>query len=233
MKYKNEELSKQLSCPCGAEARQIGENMFQSNCNMIFETINALDIRPNTKIFEIGFGNGMHLPYLFEKESTLIYEGLEISEAMVEEANLNNTTFVQSDKATFRQITDADTLSVPDDSYDYCFSVNTLYFWNNPQKYFDEIYHSLRSGGKIAIGFIAKSFGEKLPFTQTGFTFYEIEEVGSLLTVSGFRDIQVLSLTENAISKDGSQVVRPFVIVTATKGHSKSLLKVANQYLGS
>lgn len=217
IKSNNEHLSKQLRCPAGAEAREIGENMFQSNSNMIFETIDALNIRPNTRVFELGFGNGMHLSYLFEKEDTLIYDGVDISQAMVEEANLNNSILVKSGKATFNYTLESDFLSVPDSFFDYCFSVNTLYFWNNPHKYFDRIYRILGKGGEIALGFIAKSFGEKLPFTQTGFTFYEVEEVEAFLCNSGFRNIQSTRLTESTVSKDGQKVIRPFIIITATK----------------
>lgn len=217
MEYDSIYLSKQLRCPAGAEARQIGENMFQSNSNMIFETIKALNIRPHTRVFEIGFGNGMHLSYLFEKENTLIYEGIDISQAMVEEANKNNDALVKSGRVAFKHTAESESLSAPDSSFVYCFSANTLYFWNNPQKYFDEIYRILDEDGLLAISFITKSFGDKLSFTQTGFTFYEIEEVEVFLTNSGFGNIQSVILTENTISKDGQKVLRPFVIMTATK----------------
>ncbi len=216
-KPNSEDLSAQLRCPAGAEARLVGENMYQSNSNMIFETINVLNIRPHAKVFEIGFGSGMHLSYLFEKEDTLIYEGIDISEAMVEEANRNNSSLVKLGKATFRHTIESQSLSLPDSFFDYCFSVNTIYFWDNPQIYFDEIYHILSKGGVVAISFIAKSFGTKLPFTKTGFTFYEIYEVEAFLYNSGFINIQSTTLTENAISKDGQKVTRPFIIVTATK----------------
>lgn len=217
MKYNNEELAKQLRCPAGVEARQIGESMFKSNCNMIFETINTLSIRPNTKIIEIGFGNGMHLPYLFEKETTLMYEGVEISRAMVEDANLNNDVFVKSGKATFKYTLESDFGFIPDSSFDYCFSVNTLYFWKDPQKYFAEIYRFLKHGGDISISFMSKSFGEKLPFTQTCFAFYELEDVEAFLKNSGFENIRSVLLTEDAVSKDGQKVNRSFIIISASK----------------
>lgn len=217
MKYDSGYLAKQLRCPEGEEARLVGENMFQSNSNMIFETINALNLCPCTKVFELGFGNGMHLPYLFGKENTLIYEGIDISQAMVGEAKVNNDILVESGRATFRHISETEPLSITESSFDYCFSVNTLYFWDNPQRYFDEIYRILNKGGMVSIGFITKSFGQELPFTQTCFTFYEIEEVESYLSISGFSNIRSVLLTEDAISKDGRKVIRPFVITTATK----------------
>lgn len=217
MKYSNDELSKQLRCPAGTDAREIGENMFQSNCNMICETINTLIIKPNSKVLEIGFGNGMHLPYLFEKETTLKYEGIEISQAMVDEANLNNDQLVKSGQAVFKHTTENELVSLSKSAFDCCFTVNTIYFWNNPQQYLNEIYRILANGASISLGFISKHFGEKLPFTQTGFVFYETEEIETFLSKSGFRNIRSLSLTEDAISKNGLSVKRPFVIVSANK----------------
>ncbi|QIK59184.1 class I SAM-dependent methyltransferase [Dysgonomonas sp. HDW5A] len=217
MKYDNEDLYKQLRCPVGAEARQVGESMFQSNSNMIFKTIDILEILPNTKVLEIGFGNGMHLSYIFEKECLLMYEGIDISKAMVDEATLNNYELVKLGKVAFKHITESDILCFTDSSFDYCFSVNTLYFWDNPQKYIDEIYRVLQDGGKIAITFISKSFGEMLPFTKKGFVFYEIEDIELFLNKSGFCNVQSILLAEDAISKDGQRVERPFFIVTAIK----------------
>ena len=217
MKYSNEELSKQLRCPEGAEARQIGENMFQSNCNMIFETINTLDICPNSKVFEIGFGNGMHLSYLFERETSLKYQGVEISQAMVDESNLNNQELVKSGRVAFINTSESDFSFIPSSSFNYCFSVNTLYFWNNPQRYFDEIYRILERNGAIAISFMSKSFGEGLPFTQAGFTFYETGDVERFLFGSGFINVRSVMLTEDAISKNDQKVERSFVILSANK----------------
>lgn len=217
MNYNNEELSKQLRCPSGIEARQIGENMFQSNRNMIFETIDLLKIYPQSKIFEIGFGNGMHLPYLFDKETTLKYEGIEISEAMTKEANENNKELISSGQVKFCCTPEFKFSLVTPSSFNCCFSVNTIYFWDNPQKYFDEIFRILEAKGSIAISFMSKSFGEGLPFTKTGFTFYEIEEVEEFLHNSGFINIQSICSTEDAISKDGRQVKRSFVITSANK----------------
>lgn len=217
MKYSNEELSKQLRCPAGIVARQIGENMFQSNRNMIFETINSLNIRPHSRVFEIGFGNGMHLPYLFEKATTLTYKGIEISQAMVEESNSNNKELIKCGRVTFIYAPECEFSVIPTSSFDYCFSVNTIYFWNNPQKYFDEIYRILDEKGTVAISFMSKGFGEGLPFTQTGFTFYETEDVEGFLYNSGFINLRSVMLTEDAISKDGQKVERSFAIISADK----------------
>ncbi len=210
-------LGQQLRCPSGTDAPKIGEIMFESNCNMIFKTIDILNIEPNTSTFEIGFGNGKHLPHLFNKKKALTYHGLEISLAMIKEATSNNKALVSNGEVQFKHMYDDKALKEININFDYCFSVNTLYFWKNPQFYFNEIYRVLKLGGKIAITFIPKYFGEQLAFTQNEFLFYESDEVESFLCTSGFSDIESIKLTENAISKDGQNIIRPFIITTALK----------------
>jgi len=96
-----EDLSKQLRCPSGKHAKQIGENMFSSNSNMIFKTIDLLQPKTDSLVLEIGFGNGKHLDYLFDKTQKIRYIGIDHSQEMVKEATQNNTELIQQKKLNF------------------------------------------------------------------------------------------------------------------------------------
>lgn len=174
-----------------------------------------MDIIPQSNLLEIGFGNGMHVPYIFDKESSISYYGIEISEAMVEDAMANNSSLIDAGRAKFQLAKEADFSALPDASFHNCFSVNTLYFWHNPVSYFQEINRILEPEGQITIGYIAKTVGTKLSFTQSGFTFYEEHEVEAFLEQAGFYNICSSRFTEEAISKDGQPILRTFCIVTA------------------
>lgn len=213
----SETLGEQLRCPSGQFAKEVGENMFLSNGNMILKTIDSLDIKSKSSVLEIGFGNGKHLPYLFDKNQNLTYTGIDISEEMTKEATLNNTDLVNQKSAEFLVVKPDEKLPFKNDSFDYCFTVNTIYFIGNPKEYFLNILNFLKPNGKLSIGFIAKDFGEKLPFTQKGFTFYSSEEITSSLLQIGFNSFEIKNLTEDTITKDGQKVNRPFSIVTAEK----------------
>ncbi|MFT3994719.1 MAG: class I SAM-dependent methyltransferase [Dysgonomonas sp.] len=217
IEHSAEWLGKQLRCPSGKEAKEIGENMFQSNHNMILESINHLALSSDTHILEIGFGNAKHLSYLFNKEKQLKYYGIDISKEMVDEAEKNNDSFVRNEKAVFQQVCGNGLLSFENETFHSCFTINTIYFWQNPQFHFDEIYRVLKEKGLFVISFIEQSFGQRLPFTQKDFIFYEIDTVEAFLHRSGFQQIETYQLVEDAISKNGQKVIRPFVIMTATK----------------
>jgi len=211
MENNMDELARQLRCPSGPYAREVGDNMFQSNFNMICKTIDGLNITGNEQILEIGFGNGKHLPYLLSRAPQLSYRGVDISEAMVQEATENNT----SENVQFFLTDGNGRLDFPDATFDTCFTVNTLYFWKDVPLQLAEIRRVLKPSGRFTMGFIEQEFGRHLPFTQTGFTFYGKEELGGHLRSAGFNEVSYEDFTEDVLSKDGRAVVRPFTVVRA------------------
>lgn len=219
MEYKdNKELAKQLRCPSGEDGVKVGDAMYESNNNMIYKTIDRLKLSPNTDILELGFGNGRHLPYLFSKEENLNYSGVELSNVMLEEARIFNQELVDSKKTMFYTGCDTGRMLFDDKSFDIFFSINTIYFWEEPHKYFQEIYRILRSEGQITLSYIQKDFAMKQEFVSEDiFHFHKTEWLIRLLTNVGFYNIEQWQYMENTKNKLGQSVVRPFVILKATK----------------
>lgn len=207
-----DELARQLRCPSGPYAREVGDNMFQSNFNMICKTIDALSVTENAQVLEIGFGNGKHLSYLFSRAAGLSYRGVDISEIMVQEAKDNNN----SESARFFLTDGSGKLDFPDKTFEACFTVNTLYFWEDIPLQLTEIRRVLKPSGRFTMAFIEQEFGRRLPFTQTGFTFYGKDELNRHLVPAGFSNVSFEDFTENVLSKDGQPVVRPFTVLTAS-----------------
>ncbi len=211
-----EEMGRQLRCPSGAWAAEVGDMMFLSNGNMINRTVEALAIRPGDSILEIGFGSGRHLPDLFARYPDIVYHGADISDAMLDTASAHNRILVDDGRASFHKVSGDGTLDFADSAFDRCFTVNTLYFWDDPAYYLSEIRRTLHPGGRLALAFIDKQFGEQLPFTRQVFTFYETEQVAQLFREAGFESVEVTRHTEETFTKDGRQVTRPFAIATGT-----------------
>ena len=53
-------LGRQLRCPEGELAKEIGDYIFASNRNMIMRTIDSLSLSKTHQLLEIGFGNAAH-----------------------------------------------------------------------------------------------------------------------------------------------------------------------------
>jgi len=214
----NKELAKQLRCPSGEEGIKIGNAMYASNNNMIYKTIDRLKLSANADILELGFGNGHHLPYLFSKEKNLNYSGVELSNVMLREAEEFNHEFVGNNKIRFYLGDSSGKMLFDDRSFDNFFSINTIYFWEEPHKYFQEIYRILRSEGQITLSYIQKDFAIKQEFvTEDIFHFHKTEWLIRLLTNVGFYNIEQWQYMENTTNKLGNNVVRPFVILKGTK----------------
>jgi len=205
-------LAAQLRCPQGNEALKTGEMMNLTNGNIINKTIGSLDIQPDDIILEIGPGNGAHVKNIVT-DNSVIYTGIDISESMVTEAQKLNSKLPN---ATFR-LTDADVIPFGESQFNKVFTVNTIYFWNDPQAYANQIAQVLKPGGLVSIGFIPKSTMQHIPFAKFGFNHYTITDVAALFINAGLKIISEDLQTEFVTSNSGAQIEREFVILTAIK----------------
>ena len=210
-------LGRQLRCPEGALAKEVGAYIFASNRNMIERTIDCLPLLGAKQLLEIGFGNGAHLPYLFAKAPYLHYTGIERSEAMIADATALNTELVEQGKAVFLHTPTESLPPLPYESFEVCFSVNTYYFITDLKAYFHEIYSLLRQGGSFVLGAIGKEFGERMPFTKEVFTFYTPDQLRELLLSVGFTAFDLQTFTEEIPTKHGILLTRPFELITVRK----------------
>lgn len=212
-----QELAQQLRCPSGDRGSLVSESMFTSNQNMIYKTIDRLDLNPGDKVVELGFGNGRHIPYLLQKKGDLHYTGIEISELMLEKAKETNSAAVTQGFVEFLKIEAENPLPFPDNSYHHFLSVNTIYFWSDLAKQLYDIHRILKPNGHILLSFIEKKFAKDFPFTQFYFNFHSTDLIIRLLRNIGFFNIEKWEYIEKTISKDQQKVVRPFTILKAYK----------------
>jgi len=210
------ELASQLSHPKGENGIATAKSMNVANDNMIRNVINQIDVSDKINILEIGPGNGLHIKYLFEKNPTINYVGIDISELMVQEATELNTEFTNNGKAIF-ELTDGEIIENENNSINAIFTVNTLYFWKNPKEYLQEIFRVLKNDGQLVLGFIPKSTMEKIPFSKYGFELYDNETVHDLLEEIGFKIDKIISKTEEVLSNTGDKKIRTFTVIKALK----------------
>ncbi len=212
----DKELAEQLRCPSGDQVSEFGNKMYQSNFNMIDKTIDLLNSKENSTILELGFGSGNHITKLFEKYRIDNYYGLEISEAMINETSKLNMKLIEERKLKLNRI-ENDTMNLKSNTFDYCFSINTIYFWNDLSNYFEQFYNVLKNEGELFLTFIQKESAEKQSFTQYNFNLYTEIEIIELLQKANFKHIEPFHFEENAVSKNGAEMQRKFTIIKAKK----------------
>lgn len=111
----------------------MGQKMNEANLNMNNCTIKHIDPQANDRILEIGMGNGYFVKDILNVHPSITYSGIDFSPTMLEEANKINQSFVDERRAKF-QMANAELMPFEENSFNKIFTINTIYFWENPDK---------------------------------------------------------------------------------------------------
>ncbi|MFM6984186.1 MAG: class I SAM-dependent methyltransferase [Chitinophagaceae bacterium] len=185
-------VAAQLRQPNGDFATEIGERMNLSNQQIHQFTFDELALHPEQEVLEIGMGNGHFVRELFNRCPEIIYTGIDYSKEMVEASRNNNAELCRQNKAQFLHCA-IDELPYSEPIYDRIFTINTLYFWSQPDTTLSTIKRLLKTGGLLTIAIRPKHIMEHHPFTAYGFTLYSKEDVCRLLEKNSF---EIMTVTE-------------------------------------
>lgn len=210
------EIASQLKLPTGEKGIEMANMMHETNINMTRHSIQNLNISAGNIILELGHGNAGHVEFIFEQTENLKYYGLEMSELMFQEARRTNRNFV-SQKQAFFSLYDGNVIPFQDAFFDKIFTVNTIYFWQEPEKLLSEIYRVLKPNGIFCITFAEESFMKQLPFTKYEFELYSTEKVEKLIQKTAFKIINKETLTEKVKTKTGELVDRDYTTIVLEK----------------
>lgn len=210
------ELASQLSRPQGDMGIVVAENMHLNNLNMTLSTVDALDVAEGDLVLELGHGNGSHLDGIFKRKAAFNYSGLEISDLMHAEAIRKNDRLIRAGLASFH-LYDGSDIPFEDRHFNKIFTVNTLYFWKDPEAFLNELYRITAPHGVLCIGFAWKSFMETLPFTAFGFSLYDEAGIRSLVGSSAFTLHDLINHKEKVIIKGGEEVERDYAVLRLTR----------------
>jgi ubiquinone/menaquinone biosynthesis C-methylase UbiE len=210
------ELGRHLKKPTGEIGSMVAESMNMSNTYTYDMAIPMLDLGKTDKMLEIGFGNGNFFKKYFEINPNIKVFGVDYSETMCQEAALLNQDYVRYNQLDLR-CENALNTSFDNDYFDLVITINTLYFWNPPEKQIKEINRILKKGGKFLIGFSPKSVMENLPFTKESFRLFEKQEVINLLKNNQFKiaDEQVQNINRRLVT--GEYIDSIIICIVAEK----------------
>ena len=210
------ELAAQLRKPSGEKGLEVAAMMNLTNIGMTLEAIRNLDLKKGELVMEIGHGNAGHLNFLLDKADDLQYIGYDISELMHKEAIALNPKWIQNNLVKFK-LYDGQNFPDQDNHFDKILTVNTIYFWENPNEMLKEIYRILKPSGTFCITFVEKDFMELLPFSTYGFTMYNPEDVEKLIKHSQFKLKEIIRKTDFVQTKSGEKMQRKFATAVLTK----------------
>ena len=180
----------------------MGEWMNRGNLQMNMDALAAVQPAPNEALLEIGMGNGYFVHELMSREGSLSYIGCDYSPEMVVAAKQLNAGWVVSGQVQF-VVGEVTALPFADHQFDKVFTVNTIYFWEQPAAALREIKRVLKPGGLLVLSLRPRRQMEKYPFTQFGFTLYSMESAQALLGNNGYTLLATHENTEPDIEVEG------------------------------
>ncbi|MBK1440025.1 class I SAM-dependent methyltransferase [Parapedobacter sp. ISTM3] len=205
-------VAAQLARPEGEAGIKAAEQMNTSNAEMTKHTIDLLALKGREIVLEIGPGNGRFAEYVLSKGPGIQYTGVDISATMVQTARQINGHLIDAGQADFIQV-DGQHLPFPESTFTHVFTVNTLYFWENPAVQLAETKRILTPGGTFCLAIASKAFMKQLPFTAYGFTLYTPETAQQLLLANGFALVDTTVRAHKTVSASKQEVMREEIFI--------------------
>jgi ubiquinone/menaquinone biosynthesis C-methylase UbiE len=112
--------------------------------------VSLLDVRPDDRVLEVGFGPGLAILDLSRIAHEGYVCGIDHSELMLRQASRRNADGIGRGVVDLR-LGSVDDLPVFDALFDKILAVNAIMFWNEPDARLEGLRRLLRPGGLIAV----------------------------------------------------------------------------------
>ena len=179
-------LSLQARKPSGIIGRFLMTKIFnKGNADLNSFVKEMLDLQREDRVLEIGFGPGKLINKMAAITTDGIIEGVDFSQTMLDQAFRINKHYISKGKVRL-QNGECSSLPFDNESFGKLCSVNTLYFWKEPVKYFNEMFRVIKPGGKVVVGFRDDKQMSTLNLSEDIFSSYSQEDVVNLLSIAGF-----------------------------------------------
>jgi SAM-dependent methyltransferase len=179
-------LSLQARKPSGIIGHYLMTKIFNNgNADLNSFVKEVLDLQREDRVLEVGFGPGKLINEMANITTEGVVEGVDFSQTMLKQASKVNKQHIGKDKVRLQK-RECSILPYDNESFDRLCSVNTLYFWKEPGKYFSEMFRVIAHGGTIVIGFRDDKQMSNLNLSEDIFSSYSQEDVVNLLSDAGF-----------------------------------------------
>jgi SAM-dependent methyltransferase len=147
-----------------------------------------LDVRPDDRVLEIGFGPGLAILELSRIAPEGYVCGIDHSELMLRQARRRNADAIRRGVVDLR-LASVDALPAFDAPFDKILAVNAMLFWTEPDRRLEELRHLLRRGGLIAVAHQPRGPGATDETSAA-----KGREIAAALARAGFSDVRVETL---------------------------------------
>ena len=184
-------MAKQLCQPSGWFGSQVLSRLMNlGNWKIVETTVELLEIQPQHRLLEIGFGGSAGLARLAERVQSGVVTGVDFSAEMVCRAERRFHKEISAGRMKVQQ-GDVSQLPFPDESFDRVLAVNTIYFWPDTMRGLREIHRVLKADGRVAVAIRSKEKMSKYTVTRHGFRLFSAEELVDVIQRVGFQQLRI------------------------------------------
>ena len=112
--------------------------------------IELLEVRPNDRVLEVGFGSGVVIQRVAAVAACVA--GVDLSQEMVEQARARNAGAVLSRRVELHRGS-VESLPYGRNNFDAALAINSFQVWQNAVAGLREIHRVLKPDGRVALGF--------------------------------------------------------------------------------
>ena len=174
----------------GIVSTKIMNIMNQRQYKAVLDNIN---MENGNTILDIGFGNGYLIQKLFKKNNSIKICGIEISPDMIKKASKKFSVLINNGKLKI-SLENINKTSFENETFDKICTVNTIYFWDNPEKCFAEIKRIIKSNGIFLNLIYTKEYLEKTIFSKYGFRKYTLDDIIKITEKNGMQIIEIIEI---------------------------------------
>jgi len=147
-------------------------------------TLELLDIRPEDRVLEVGFGPGLAVARAADLATSGKVVGLDHSELMLRQATRRNAQAIRVGRVELL-LGSADALPRFEVRFDKVFAVNVYMFWKDPVSVLGGLRQVMKPGGNIAITLQPRRRG-----ATTGDARAAGERMAASLRAAGFEEVR-------------------------------------------
>lgn len=184
---------RQCQKPHGEDGLDIINDMNQHHEVISNFSMDSIEVAPDSRVIDIGCGGGVNIEKFLKRCPEGVVDGLDYSPLSVQESIKRNQQAVNEGRC---HVYEANVLDIPldDESYDVASAFETIYFWEDLNKSFGEVYRILKHNGQFMIACDTDGNNpndQKWKNLLDDVNVYTRDELESILKEVGFRDIEV------------------------------------------